>query len=71
MIKNREIGRNLVKFQEFSEIPPDLIKSERAMGYLTGSLGPDLSTEIRHFLCLKTFSNSSGVIKNSSSNREN
>ena len=64
MIKNREIGRNLVKF-------PDLIKSERAMGYLTGSLGPDLSTEIRHFLCLKTFSNSSGVIKNSSSNREN
>ena len=33
MIKNREIGRNLVKFR------PDLIKSERAMGYLTGSLG--------------------------------
>ena len=33
MIKNREIGRNLVKFH------PDLIKSERAMGYLTGSLG--------------------------------
>ena len=33
MIKNREIERNLVKFR------PDLIKSERAMGYLTGSLG--------------------------------
>lgn len=33
MIKNREIGRNLVKSH------PDLIKSERAMGYLTGSLG--------------------------------
>lgn len=33
MIKNSEIGRNLVKFR------PDLIKSERAMGYLTGSLG--------------------------------
>ena len=40
MIKNREIGRNLVKFR------PDLIKSERAMGYLTGSLGNELNGSV-------------------------
>lgn len=43
MIKNREIGRNLVKFR------PDLIKSERAMGYLTGSLGLKFSDRVKFF----------------------
>lgn len=49
MIKNREIERNLVKFR------PDLIKSERAMGYLTGSLG--LKSQIStHFLIQQSLS---------------